>query len=392
MTADPCVAQITSGRFHHLDLARQLEKRGLLQAICTGYPSWKLRQEGLPFSKIRTFPWLLAPYHAGLGRGLRRFGWAEGYLHLNRICTDKFFARTLRPLPDVLIAMSGHGADFGPRVQAQGGAWICERASTHGRHHALVMREEYRRWHIPYHGLLERVLAREDFEYAEADCITIPSRRAEDSLLRYGVPAAKIARVPYGVDLTRFGKTGEPPQDEFRIVYVGALSVRKGIGHLLEAFKLLRHAKKRLTLIGSATPETPALLKNLPENVMVLGHRPQSELVHHLSRSHVFVLCSIEEGLAHVLGQALASGCPVVATAATGAEDLITDGTEGFIIPYPKASDVAAKLEELAQNASRRQAMSDAALRRVQCLGGWDSYGDAMEVLVRGLARRVARS
>ena len=39
------------------------------------------------------------------------------------------------------------------------------------------------------------------------------------------------------------------------------------------------------------------------------------------------------KGMALVQGQAMACGCPVIATTNTGAEDLFTDGVEGFIVP-----------------------------------------------------------
>jgi len=59
--------QVSIGRFHHFHLARQLEKHLLLDSIYTGYPHWKLvDEEGIPRSKIRTFPWVQTPY---MGRG-----------------------------------------------------------------------------------------------------------------------------------------------------------------------------------------------------------------------------------------------------------------------------------------------------------------------------------
>ena len=49
--------------------------------------------------------------------------------------------------------------------------------------------------------------------------------------------------------------------------------------------------------------------------------------------------CQIEEGLALVQAQAMACGCPVIASRNTGSEDLFVDGKEGFIV---NARDVAA--------------------------------------------------
>src|SRR5215470_16884757 len=52
------VVQTVHAKFHHFDLARQLHRHGMLEAIFTGYPRWKLRDEKLPSEKVKTFPWL----------------------------------------------------------------------------------------------------------------------------------------------------------------------------------------------------------------------------------------------------------------------------------------------------------------------------------------------
>jgi glycosyltransferase involved in cell wall biosynthesis len=104
-----------------------------------------------------------------------------------------------------------------------------------------------------------------------------------------------------------------------------------------------------------------------------------------MSRSHVLVLPSVEEGLALVQGQAMACGCPVVATAATGAEDLFTDGVEGFILPNRDPDALALRLQQLADAPALRQQFSAAALARVHHLGGWDRYGDQWDRLLHSL-------
>jgi glycosyltransferase involved in cell wall biosynthesis len=104
-----------------------------------------------------------------------------------------------------------------------------------------------------------------------------------------------------------------------------------------------------------------------------------------MARSHVLALASVEEGLALVQGQAMACGCPVVATVATGAEDLFTDGVEGFIVPDRDVPALAARLQQLADDPSLRARMSTAALARVQHLGGWDRYGDQWDTLLHTL-------
>jgi glycosyltransferase involved in cell wall biosynthesis len=107
-----------------------------------------------------------------------------------------------------------------------------------------------------------------------------------------------------------------------------------------------------------------------------------------MSTSHVMVLPSIEEGLALVQGQALACGCPVLCSTNTGGEDLFTNGVEGFVVPVRDASALTERMQQLADDPALQLQMSEAALRRVQLLGGWDDYGDRWESLLKRLVAR----
>ena len=97
---------------------------------------------------------------------------------------------------------------------------------------------------------------------------------------------------------------------------------------------------------------------------------------------------SIEEGLALVQGQAMACGLPVIATTNTGAEDLFTDGVEGFIVPIRDPEAIREKLLRLYHDPELREEMSRAALSRVQSMAGWDDYGVRAEPYLRRGARK----
>ena len=60
---------------------------------------------------------------------------------------------------------------------------------------------------------------------------------------------------------------------------------------------------------------------------------PPSELAKWYRASHLFVFPSVNEGLARVLFEAMSSGLPVIATERSGAEDCITSGLEGNVVP-----------------------------------------------------------
>jgi len=154
----------------------------------------------------------------------------------------------------------------------------------------------------------------------------------------------------------------------------------------LQAFAELRHPKKRLTVVGAVQEHIRPLLERLPtEDVTFLGATPQAELIDRISRSHVMVLPSIEEGLALVQAQAMACACPVIATFATGAEDLFTDGVEGFIVADRDVDGLASHMQQLADDATLRNWMGDAARQRVKSLGGWDEYGRRWDEFLHAL-------
>jgi glycosyltransferase involved in cell wall biosynthesis len=121
------------------------------------------------------------------------------------------------------------------------------------------------------------------------------------------------------------------------------------------------------------------------------GVQPRNRLSWFYSQASVLMLPSIEEGLALVQAQALACGLPVIASVNTGAEDLFTDGVEGFIVPPRDPAALRDRVQRLLDEPALQARMKSAALSRVQSLGGWAQYGRACrDVYRRVLARRGA--
>jgi starch synthase len=303
------------------------------------------------------------------------------------VSLDRFVSRRM-PSCDVFVGLSGSALRSGRIARARGAKFVCDRGSTHIRTQDALMREEYARWAWPYPGIDPRVIELEESEYAEADCITVPSAFNVKSFLDQGVPAIKLRRIPYGVNLERFRPVGTPLAGQFDVLFVGAMSLRKGVPYLLQAYLQLEHPKKSLTFAGSIAPDFIASMKKRslwPDEVRVLGHMPQPELKAVMSRSHVLVLPSIEEGLAMVQAQALACGCPVIGTEHSGAEDLFEDGREGFIVPIRHPGRIRDCLQRLADDSGLRSAFSAAALERVRGIGGWRDYGSSALSAYRAL-------
>lgn len=375
------------GKFHHFALARELLKKGMLERIFSGYPSWKLQDEDISAERLETFPWLQTPYMAlgqwgllGDGGFQRELAW---YAHET---LDRHVAKKL-PESDVLLALSGSGLTCGREAQRRGAKYICDRGSSHIRYQDAILHEEFERFGESFAGIDPRVIDKEESEYEAADIVTVPSTFAYRSFLEMGVSESKLRKVPYGADLRRFEKVADPDPEAFDVLFVGQVSFQKGVPYLIEAFRLLNHPKKHLRIVGGMRPEMARYLKSHrePYHVKFLGHIPQPELKQIMSRSHIMVLPSIQEGFGLVQAQALACGCPVIGTWHTGAEDLFTDGKEGFIVPIRDPKAIADRLQLLADDSHRRAAMSEAALQRVKALGGWSEYGNQMAQVMKNL-------
>lgn len=366
----------TWGRFHFFHLARQMERHGCLERIFTTYPRFKLQGERIDPRLIECDA-LLETFMLGKGRyGLyfppldTRLQSLKVYLH------DRFMQRRMPPC-DVFIALSGSGKVVGAQVQAQGGAYICERGSSHIAWNDDLMADEFARWGVEPVRTNPHFIAREEAEYAECDRIVVPSGFVKRSFIERGVDADKIHVNGYGADLSRFQRVAEPPADQFVVLFVGGVRFRKGIPYLLEAFRRFKHPNKVLKIIGGIVPEIRDYLATAPlDNVEIVGIVPNNQLPTYMSSAHVLVLPSLEEGMALVQAEAMACGCPVIATHNTGAEDLFEDGQQGFIGPIRDPQFIADKLQTLADDPALRAAMSASAQERIRSLGGWNQYGD----------------
>ena len=379
------IVQTVFGVFHHFELAHQLEKRGHLKRIYSTWPWARLKREGLDRSLVGTFPHLhTADYLLGRTRFYPK-ALSTAVNRVNALAFDEWTAQLI-PGCDALISISGSGLKTGQLVQRRGGKFICDRGSTHQRFQTRLMREEYMRWGMTPQPEKRHITLREEAIYAAADAITVPSQVARRSFVAMGVPEAKVEVIPYGVRLDRFRKLEDPPLDSFEVLFAGQVAVRKGIPYLLEAFSRLRHPNKRLTVVGSVAAGMDRLLRRLPtDGVTFTGSLPQAELIERMGRSHVLVLPSVEEGLALVQAQAMACDCPVIATRATGAEDLFSDGVEGFIVEDRDLTALAERIQRLADDPGLRERMGAAAAERVRSLGGWDAYGERWDDLLHRL-------
>jgi glycosyltransferase involved in cell wall biosynthesis len=234
-----------------------------------------------------------------------------------------------------------------------------------------------------YHARLP-ALARE--WYPRAAGVIAVSRGVADDLARLaGLPRERIAVIHSPVDVeTIRARAGETPPDDWLapgqppvVLGVGRLAAAKDFATLLRAFALLRAQRAaRLVLLGEG-PERgrlEALARELgvSHDVRMRGFEPNPFAF--MARAGVLASSSRYEGLANVLREALACGCPVVATdCPSGSAEALGDGALGRLVPVGDARALADALAETLA-APPARAERERRARLVESEDGVDAY------------------
>lgn len=272
---------------------------------------------------------------------------------------------------DVFLYYNGCGLESARRFRRNGGITVVEAVNCHVLVQEQLMREEHQRLGLPFKSFHPRETRRRVAEVEEADYVLLPSVFVARSFLAKGIPAERLLHVPYPVQKI-VGASAPAPSpakddDVFRVLYVGAVSVRKGVRYLIEAFRQLKHPKKELWIVGSVNNPSGLGDVVVPEGVKFWGVLKGNDLQAVYARATVFCLPSIEDGFGLVLNEALSYGLPVIATENTGIEDLLADGKGGMVVPIRDAGAIASCLNQLAEDgdflATKKQEAIETAAR-----------------------------
>lgn len=204
-----------------------------------------------------------------------------------------------------------------------------------------------------------------------ADKILVASSYTMETLLSQGIDKSKISISPYGVDFQKYNTTGSVISQVTRkgpihVVFVGSLIQRKGISYLLDAVKKFSVSELKLVICTRWIPDKNILSRFDLKNVEIRYHLSEKELIDQYKISDLFILPSIAEGYAHVIGEAMACGLPILATENTMARDCVTSGVEGFTIPIRSSTAIEEKLAHLVRNRDLLRHMGENACTRIQ--------------------------
>jgi glycosyltransferase involved in cell wall biosynthesis len=186
-------------------------------------------------------------------------------------------------------------------------------------------------YELAYIRCLTKLAAR-NFAY-----ITVISRELKESFIKQGYREDKILVTYFGLDMAKGDiKPDSRRSDEMIMVFVGRISAEKGCDILLKSCDILAKRGKhfKLYLIGDGSIEYFSNMANklgVDNRVFFCGYQRVFDDI--FSRSDVFILPSIGEGLPISILEAMAYGLPVIATNVGGIPEVIEDGENGFLVP-----------------------------------------------------------
>ncbi|GAB4497593.1 MAG: hypothetical protein OHK0019_31440 [Saprospiraceae bacterium] len=377
-----------SGKFHAFALAEQLQKHGMLAGLYTSY-AWQknrlMRRFAKRTDKENIDPRLISTNIplAFLTKTTRREFFCNDLY-------DRWVAQNIarRKDYDVFIGWSGMSLRAIRAVKKAGKIVILERGSSHILYQNEILKEEYARFGIDF-SIDERVIEKELQEYETCDFISIPSSFVKNSFLEKGVALEKLVMNPYGASQIFQPEKRDRKDDVFRVLYLGGLTVQKGLKYFFEAIRQLEINSKHLEIwfIGSISDELKTEIERHKQpNWKFWGHIPQHELPEKITQCDVGVFPSLQDGFGMVIPQMLGCGVPVIATTNTGGTDIIREGETGFIIPIRSPEAIAEKIMFLYQNPEKLAAMKVAAAASVQNGFTWDDYGERYISFLKNLA------
>lgn len=208
------------------------------------------------------------------------------------------------------------------------------------------------------------------FEIQTARKIIATSRSLKDEIINsYNIHNIEI--ISNGIFLNQF-QHGSLKREEL-IISVGRILPRKGFSYLVDAAEeIIRdHPHVKIMIIGPDGGDEQNIIKkinnkNLKDNVVLKGTISDEMLLSLLSKSSLFVIPSLYEPFGIVALEAMAAGCPIVATNVGGLSEIIDHNRTGLLVPPANSKALADSIGLLLDNRELAEKLAKNAKEKVR--------------------------
>lgn len=196
--------------------------------------------------------------------------------------------------------------------------------------------------HINYSPILDFNLAEAYRKYFPGiDGFHAVSEHIGREAMKYGAEKNKIKVIHSSIKDELFLKKSElyKSGNTLEIISIGRFHWKKGYHYALDAMKILNDSKIDFTysiIAQGKIPEEITFMINeygLSDKVKIIPGMKHDELIKKLQTSHLLILPSVEEGIANVVLEAMATGVPVLTTDCGGMDEVVVDKVNGYIVP-----------------------------------------------------------
>lgn len=182
------------------------------------------------------------------------------------------------------------------------------------------------------------------------------------------------AIIPNGVNVKRFStpvpKINRFQDEKLNILFVGRSEKRKGLKYLLSAYKTVKREfpQCRLIVVGPGNNKYEGSVKRAKlEDIVFTGFVSNEELPRYYQTADVFCSPAIGgESFGLILLEAMAASRPIVASSIPGYASVMTNGTEGLLVPPKDEQALAEALIQLLRDERGRNAMGARGRQRAE--------------------------
>lgn len=214
--------------------------------------------------------------------------------------------------------------------------------------------------------------------YRKASVMAI-SLSTIDALVAEGIPMKNITVVPMGLSTPikpkRFSK-----ESKLTLIIVGRLHLLKGTNDAIDAFVLVWHRvpSSKLWIVGGDSHgyrhelERRADRLGVADRVNFFGHVSEEKKFELLSRAHLLLVPSAQEGWGLVVAEAASQGTPSVGYRTDGLKDVILDGLTGVLVELGRSDMMADEVLKLWKDQARYHHYQELGKRRAATMN-WDN-------------------
>src|SRR3990167_1949017 len=141
----------------------------------------------------------------------------------------------------------------------------------------------------------------------------------------------------------------------------------------------------RLVFVGDGPDKKSleSMVKNmgLGQKVFLVGKKSKDELAVYLAAADIFILNSGYEGFSHQILEAMTCGVPVIASAAGGDKEVITQGENGFLVRYNDEFNLVEAIKTVWQDEELRDELGENGKKTVQKFSSEKMINETLKVL-----------